>query len=105
MLDRFEKQLGHYLSLGFVIIQRPFVLFTMGAASVAFFVLGIWAIVKMIMLAISGEASLQEDANPLIAIGLVLVIGVVPFLLSWVSVKYARKALTQIREDGWLYKD
>ncbi len=84
--------------------QRPIIFVLMIIACPAMLFLGLWACYGLGFPLLTGEFPMKDNANPYLLYGMVLLICLGPFLLSWVSFRIARKALMQIKSQGLIYK-
>lgn len=98
-----EGFVGDKIAKGIVALQRPLILVLMTIASIAFIAVGFYAIAEFGYPVVSGEIEMNENASLGIRLAFALLVCIPPFLLSWLSWHYARRALTQIREDRILY--
>lgn len=85
-------------------LQRPIIFVLMLIACPSMFFLGIWACYGLAYPMFTGEMPVKEEANIYLVYGLVMLICVAPFLLSWVSYRLAKKAFNQIKHQGLVYK-
>ena len=100
-----DAYIGTKIMQGLVAIQRPVILVVMGISTLAFVLLGFYAIVAFGYPMVTGEAEAAGTATLGVRIGLALLVCISPFLIAKLSWHYAKKALKQIREGGVLYSE
>ncbi len=100
-----EGSIGTKILQGIVALQRPVIFGVMAIATLAFVFLGFYAIVSFGYPMVTGEAEAAGTATLGVRLGLALLICISPFLIARLSWHYAKKALSQIREQGAIYSE
>lgn len=85
-------------------LQRPIIFILMVIACPAMLGLGCWAIYGLGIPLVTGNLPTREGANKFGAYSLFVAICVIPFLLSWISARLAKKAWVQMRTSGVMYE-